>query len=257
MNQQLEIVFEQFNNGELRGSDPVARQRLLDAFSEFPVQYLSSDGAFQSESTHAAGIDKFGSLLNRRAPKLKADGNRIVPGAMIRDGVHIGRHNIFMFHAAVNIAAYIGDDNMIDSHASVGSAAQIGNGNKIGSFVSLEGVLSPANAEPVIIGDHNFLGSFVRIGTGIVMGNHNFIGSGVNVSLGTKIRDCRAASSTRGGYVTFHDLNRKFDHAVLMLNNAVRTFEGVEVLPGEYLLFENSEGFMARFEADPRIKAAR
>lgn len=273
------VLFECFNDGVLRGSDGLARQALLDSFSYLPNSPLSAEGVMlhgagarpevirsplhtrevqASEVWNQAGaIDKFPSLLSTRGDRLLHDGNRIIPSAMIRDGVHIGKRNIFMFHAAVNIAAYIGDDNLIDSHASVASAAQIGNRNKIGSFVSLEGVLSPANAIPVFIGDENFLGTFVRVGTGIVVGNKNFIAAGVNLSKGTKVRDCRERSATRGEYLNVQELNGSFNDLVIAPNNAARDFNGVAIVPGEYILFENSEEFMKRFEGDDRIKGTR
>ncbi|MFM1847024.1 MAG: 2,3,4,5-tetrahydropyridine-2,6-dicarboxylate N-succinyltransferase [Pseudomonadota bacterium] len=271
------ILFDLFNSGALRGTDTPARQALLDSFTTLPNRFLSEGGQFivplQEDPVFfrrvksytewsgpiaeisPGGIDKFPSLLSIRANELLLDGNRIVPSAMIRDGVHIGKRNIFMFHAAVNIAAYIGDDNLIDSHASIASSAQIGSKNKIGSFVSIEGVLSPANAEPVVIGDENFLGTFVRIGTGIRVGDNNFIGAGVNLSLGTKLRDCRADSLTRGEYIAVRDINAAFSRLSVTPNNAARDFEGVALLPGEYVLFENTPDFMARFDGDSRIKA--
>ncbi len=273
------LLFELFNEGFLRGSDGLARQALLDAFGTLPNRFLTPDGHFllstndepqfartvpgysvidehQGGTARAdlGGIDKFPSLLHVHGERLKADGNRIIPSAMIRDGVHIGKRNIFMFHAAVNIAAFIGDDNLIDSHASIASAAQLGNKNKIGSFVSLEGVLSPANAVPVYIGDENFVGSFARIGTGITIGNKNFIASGVNLSLGTKIRDCREGSSTHGDYVTPRELNEDFNSLAIVPNNAIREFNKVPLVPGEYAVFANTEDFMKRFEGDTRIK---
>lgn len=266
------LLFDAFNDGSLRGSDPIARQALLDTFSLLPNRFLDSDGFFaeteRTESTsfretlsiakgdpnaRYSAIDKFPSLMSVRGARLREDNNRLVPSVMIRDGVHVGKRNIFMFHAAVNIAAYIGDDNMIDSHASLASSAQIGNRNKIGSFVSLEGVLSPANAEPVFIGDDNFIGTFVRIGTGIKIGNKNFLAAGVNLSLGTKIRDCRAGKGSE--YTTPRELNESFHHLAIVSNNATRRFNDVDVVPGEYLVFENTESFMDRFTGDDRIKA--
>lgn len=268
-------LFDLFNEGALCGADAAARQALLDSFSVLPNRYLTSAGTFMlpndeeprflrnvanyleltgQQTLVAGGIDKFPSLLSQRGDRLRKDGNRVIPSAMIRDGVYVGKRNIFMFHVAVNIAAYIGDDNLIDSHASIGSAAQVGNRNKIGSFVSLEGVLSPANAQGVIIGDDNFLGSFVRVGTGIVIGSKNVLGAGVNISLGTKLRDCREASSTRGDYVACRDLVGSLNGLVIAPNNATREFQGVNIMPGEYILFENSEEFMSRFEGDARIK---
>ena len=247
----VELLFGLFNDGIFRGSNTEQRQALLDSFTFLPNRFLTGEGEFLNTDSTIGAIDKFPSILSVRAEKIKEDGNRIIPSAMIRSGVHIGKRNIFMFHAAVNIAAYIGDDNLIDSHASVGSAAQIGNGNKIASFVSLEGVLSPANAKPVIIGNKNFLGSFVRIGTGIELQEDNFIGSGVNISLGTKLRDCRAGATSN--YVSVSELLPMKNLAILP-NNAERVFQGNDVLPGEYLLVENTAEFIARFDGDERIR---
>lgn len=246
------LLFGLFNDGVFRGSVTEERQTLLDSFTFLPNNYLSAEGEFLSDESKSIGaIDKFPSILSIRAKKIKEDGNRIIPSAMIRSGVYVGKRNIFMFHAAVNIAAYIGDDNLIDSHASVGSAAQVGNGNKIASFVSLEGVLSPANAKPVVIGNKNFLGSFARIGTGIELKEDNFIGSGVNISLGTKLRDCRAVA--KSDYVSVSELLPMSNLAILP-NNAKRAYQGKEVLPGEYLLVENTPEFISRFDGDERIK---
>lgn len=264
-------LFNLFNEGALTGLNGLARKAILDSFGFLPNQELSAEGTFLTVggerstirsapalalgSAAVGGIDKFPSLLSVRSERLKQDGNRIVPSVMIRDGVHVGKRNIFMFHAAVNIAAFIGDDNMIDSHASIASAAQIGSKNKIGSFVSFEGVLSPANAAPVVIGDENFIGSFARIGTGITLGNKNFIGAGVNISKGTKLKDCRQGSSSKGAYINVQELNGAFNDLVIAPNNAVRAFNEVNLTPGEYILFENTPEFMARFEGDDRIKA--
>ncbi len=270
------LLFNLFNDGVLRGTSGVAREALISSFSLLPTRYLSSDGRFMintgskeiffrgldeesyiRDGYEYAGLDKFPSLMAVRAMQLRIDGNRIVPSAIIRDGVYVGKRNIFMFHSAVNLCAFIGDDNLIDSHVSVGSAAQIGNRNKIGSFVSLEGVLSPANESPVIIGDNNFLGSFVRMGTGITVGNENFFASGVNLSQGTKLKDCREKSSTRGDYVTVLNAGKSFDKFAILTNTATRKVNGVEVLPGEYILVENTPDFMKRFEGDIRIRTKR
>lgn len=246
---RTEVIFGLFNEGLFRSINEKERQVLIDSFLLLTNNYLSSDGYFYADNPSA--IDKFPSLMSVRKEQLFKDKNRIIPSAMIRNGCFVGRSNIFMFHAAVNLGVYIGDGNLIDSHASLGSAAQIGNENKIGSFVSLEGVLSPANAKPVLIGNRNFLGSFVRIGTGIVLGDDNFIGSVVNISLGTKLKDLR----NNGEYVSVSEICPLFNLAILP-NNAKRLVDGIEVLPGEYILMENKEEFKIRFEGDSRIKGS-
>jgi hypothetical protein len=51
------------------------------------------------------------------------------------------------------------------------------------------------------------------------------------------------------------ELNGAFNSLAIAPNNAVRLFNEVSLVPGEYILFENNEEFMARFEGDDRIKA--
>ena len=116
-------------------------------------------------------------------------------------------------------------------------------------------MLSPANAVPVQIADENFIGTFARVGTGIIIGNKNFIGASVNIALGTKLRDCREDSKTHTKYISVKELNGVFNNLAIMPNNATRDFNGVTVLPGEYLLFHNTEDFMDRFNGDSRIRA--
>ena len=50
---------------------------------------------------------------------------RAVPGAIVRDGCHIGEKTVLM-PCFINVGAYIGSGTMIDTWATVGSCAQIG-----------------------------------------------------------------------------------------------------------------------------------
>ncbi|MEA3304288.1 MAG: hypothetical protein U9Q15_00740 [Patescibacteria group bacterium] len=258
---KAEHMFYLFENNLVKGEEAEARQALLDAFGVYPTKIMQpngSSGDIEITAQNNTGMDKFETVMANpdAVAKLFEDGNRIVPSAAIRAGVGVGKENIFMFHAAVNIAANIGDQNLIDSHASVGSSAQLGNGNKIGSFVSLEGVLSPANANCCGMRDHNFLGTYARLGTGVMLGSGNFLGSNVDISLGTPLKDCREDSDTYGAHVTYRYLGEDgFNNLAVMINRSVRKFNDVEVLPGELLLFDNTEEFKARFEGDDRIKA--
>jgi hypothetical protein len=76
----------------------------------------------------------------------------------------------------------------------------------------------------------------------------------VNLSKGTKIKDCRENAASRGDYINVQDLNGSFNRLALAPNNAVREFNSVKLLPGEYILFDNNEEFIRRFEGDDRIK---
>src|SRR5690606_38657057 len=52
-------------------------------------------------------------------------GARIVPGAVVRRGAHIG-HDVVLMPSFVNIGAWVGAGTMVDTWATVGSCAQVG-----------------------------------------------------------------------------------------------------------------------------------
>ena len=176
--------------------------------------------------------------------------NRFAPTSFVREGAELGNGNTLMMGVAVNFGAKIGNGNLIDGHSSIGSCVQIGNDNKIGSYVSMEGVLSPMNKQPVIVGNNNFFGSNSRIGTGIIVGDKCFWGSGVDISLGKPLRDFRQNSETFGQYVKAGDSNgiQSKDSLMITINSSVRQYHEMTIYPGEYLLHDNSEENQKRFE---------
>jgi len=111
---------------------------------------------------------------------------RVVPGAVIRNGVFIGSKVIIM-PAFINIGAWIDDNSMIDSMATIGSCVQIGKSCHISSGVTIGGVLEPINANPVIIEDNCFIGSGSQISEGVIIGEGSVIGAGVVLTSSTKI----------------------------------------------------------------------
>lgn len=251
------LLFDLFNDGVFRGSNELAREALLDSCSLLPNRFLSADGrfiiktgskeifyrgleeeAFRRGADDYAAIDKFPSLLAVRPLKLAMDGNRIVPGAMVCDGVYIGKRNTLMAHVAINIAAFIGDENVIRSHVSIGGGAQVGNRNTFESFSSLEDVFTNSDCQVVRVGDNNVIGAASRIEAGIAIGNCNTIGLGVCLSLETPLKDCRTDSKTKGSYVACKTLSN-FNNIRILANNALQTINGVQVSPGEYLVSEN------------------
>src|SRR3546814_15223199 len=50
-------------------------------------------------------------------------GARVVPGAIVRRGAHLGR-DVVLMPSFVNIGAYVGAGTMVDTWATVGSCAQ-------------------------------------------------------------------------------------------------------------------------------------
>lgn len=267
------LVFELFNDGALRASDIFARQLLCDCISELPLRKFTSAGhsldengqnpLFQmisGESSEDGGmlspaaIDRLPSLLSHRADQLLKDGNQVTSGAYIRDGVHIGKGNILLSYSFVDTGAWIGSENFIDSHVSIGSGAQAGSRNHFGAFASLEGVLSTSEIRVASVGDNNYIGAYTQIGAGIAVGSDNYIGPRLHLYRPTKVKDCRARSLTKGDYLSAETISLFFNNLAVVRNSAQRLFNGVDVLPGEYVLFDNVPDCMSRFEGDGTSK---
>ena len=79
-------------------------------------------------------------------------GARVVPGAIVRSGAHIGK-DVVLMPSFVNIGAHVGEGTMVDTWATVGSCAQIGRNVHISGGAGIGGVLEPLQAGPVIIED--------------------------------------------------------------------------------------------------------
>ena len=105
-------------------------------------------------------------------------GARVVPGAIVRRGAHIGR-DVVLMPSFVNIGAYVGEGTMVDTWATVGSCAQIGKHCHLSGGAGIGGVLEPLQATPTIIEDHCFIGARSEVVEGFVVGHHSVIGMGV------------------------------------------------------------------------------
>ena len=88
-------------------------------------------------------------------------GFRAVPGAIVRRSAFVGKGAVLM-PSYVNIGAYVGEGTMVDTWATVGSCAQIGKNVHLSGGVGIGGVLEPLQANPTIIEDNCFIGSFER-----------------------------------------------------------------------------------------------
>lgn len=100
---------------------------------------------------------------------------RIEPGALIRENVTIGKNAVIMMGAVINIGAIIGEGTMIDMGAVLGGRATVGKNCHVGAGAVLAGVIEPASATPVTVGDGVLIGANavviegVRIGAGAVV----------------------------------------------------------------------------------------
>jgi len=126
-------------------------------------------------------------------------GARVVPGAIVRRGAHIGKDAVLM-PSFVNIGAYVGSGTMVDTWATVGSCAQIGRNVHISGGAGIGGVLEPLQAAPTIVEDGCFIGARSEVVEGVVVEKGSVIGMGVFIGKSTRIYD-RATGKTHYGRV--------------------------------------------------------
>lgn len=124
-------------------------------------------------------------------------GFRVVPGAIVRRGAHIGKGAVLM-PSFVNIGAYVGEGTMVDTWATVGSCAQIGKNVHISGGAGIGGVLEPLQANPVIIGDGAFIGARSEVAEGVRVGEGAVLSMGVYLGASTKIIDRATGEVHRG-----------------------------------------------------------
>ncbi|MBP6597037.1 MAG: 2,3,4,5-tetrahydropyridine-2,6-dicarboxylate N-succinyltransferase [Arenimonas sp.] len=126
-------------------------------------------------------------------------GARVVPGAVVRAGAHIGR-DVVLMPSFVNIGAHVGAGTMVDTWATVGSCAQIGKNCHLSGGAGIGGVLEPLQASPTIIEDGCFIGARAEVVEGVVVEQGSVIGMGVFIGQSTRIYD-RATGQVSYGRV--------------------------------------------------------
>ncbi|MCB6839478.1 2,3,4,5-tetrahydropyridine-2,6-dicarboxylate N-acetyltransferase [Weissella viridescens] len=107
---------------------------------------------------------------------------RIEPGAIIRDQVVIGQNAVIMMGATINIGAEIGEASMIDMGAVLGGRALVGKHSHIGANAVLAGVVEPASAQPVHVGDNVLVGAGAVIIEGVQVGDNAVVAAGAIVT---------------------------------------------------------------------------
>ena len=101
---------------------------------------------------------------------------RIEPGAIIQDNA------VVMMGAVINIGAEIGAGTMIDMGAILGGRATVGKNSHIGAGAVLAGVIEPASADPVRIGDNVLVGANAVVIEGVQVGNGSVVAAGAIVT---------------------------------------------------------------------------
>ena len=139
---------------------------------------------------------KFGGWGQNR---FREAGFRVVPGAIVRRGSHIGK-GVVLMPSFVNIGAYVDEGTMVDTWATVGSCAQIGKNVHISGGAGIGGVLEPMQAGPVVIGDGAFIGARSEVAEGVIVGEGAVLSMGVYLGASTKIVD-RATGEVHLGKV--------------------------------------------------------
>ncbi len=148
---------------------------------------LNDNRVMDGGSAGAPAYDKVPSkFAGWGEPEFRSAGFRVVPGAIVRRGAHIGR-NVVLMPSFVNIGAYVGDGTMVDTWASVGSCAQVGRDCHISAGAGIGGVLEPMQANPTIIGDNCFIGARSEVVEGVMVGEGCVLAMGVFITQSTKI----------------------------------------------------------------------
>ncbi len=151
----------------------------------------------------AAGAPAFDKVPSKFAGwgenRFREAGFRIVPGAVVRRGAHIGK-GVVVMPSFVNIGAHVGDGTMVDTWATVGSCAQIGKNVHLSGGVGIGGVLEPLQAEPVVIEDNCFIGARSEVVEGVRVCEGAVLSMGVFIGASTKIVD-RATGEVHVGRV--------------------------------------------------------
>ncbi|MBR4235027.1 MAG: 2,3,4,5-tetrahydropyridine-2,6-dicarboxylate N-acetyltransferase [Clostridia bacterium] len=107
---------------------------------------------------------------------------RIEPGAYIRERAEIGDRAVVMMGAVINIGAVIGEGTMIDMNAVVGGRAIVGKNCHIGAGAVLAGVVEPASAVPVHVGDGVLVGANAVVIEGVQIGAGAVVAAGAVVT---------------------------------------------------------------------------
>lgn len=144
----------------------------------FEINKMLESNAGKISASHIEVSDRNSGVPMADKTKYEA---RIEPGAIIRERVAIGKAAVIMMGAVINIGANIGAGTMIDMNAVVGGRAQIGENCHIGAGAVVAGVIEPASAIPVVIGDNVLVGANAVILEGVQVGKGAVIAAGAIV----------------------------------------------------------------------------
>ena len=144
----VERVIEGIEDGEFRVAEPDGKGgwTVNEWLKKAVLLYFRTQDMEVIESYPAPFWDKiparFGEFDESAFRKL---GARVVPGAIVRRGAHIGK-DVVLMPSFVNLGAYVDEGGMVDTWVTVGSCAQIGADVHLAGGVGIGGVLEIGRA---------------------------------------------------------------------------------------------------------------
>ena len=196
----VERVIEGIENGEFRVAEPDGNGgwTVNEWLKKAVLLYFRTQDMEVVESYPAPFWDKIPARFAEfDEPAFRQLGARVVPGAIVRRGAHIGK-DVVLMPSFVNIGAHVGEGTMVDTWATVGSCAQVGKHCHLSGGAGIGGVLEPLQATPTIIEDHCFIGARSEVVEGFVVGHHSVIGMGVFLGQSTRIYNRATGEVTYG-----------------------------------------------------------
>jgi 2,3,4,5-tetrahydropyridine-2-carboxylate N-succinyltransferase len=195
----LDECLELLGSGQARVAEPVDGGWRVNEWLRKAV--LLHFRTHDNTIVEAGGLRFFDKLplkyRNYDAAGFRADGTRVVPGAIVRAGAHVGRDAVLM-PCFVNAGAWIGAGSMVDTWATVGSCAQIGRNVHLSGGVGIGGVLEPLQAQPTIIEDDCFIGARSEIVEGVIVERGAVLSMGVFIGASTRIYDRESRTVSYG-----------------------------------------------------------
>lgn len=186
----IEATLESLDAGTLRVAEPSDDGWVVNEWAKKAVllSFLLQDNRV-IDGGDTRYFDKVAGKFDRLDESaFVAGGYRVVPPAMVRRGVFIGRRVVLM-PCYVNIGAYVDEGTMVDTWATVGSCAQIGKNVHLSGGVGIGGVLEPLQASPTIIEDNCFIGARSEVVEGVIIERDSVLSMGVYIGQSTRILD--------------------------------------------------------------------
>jgi 2,3,4,5-tetrahydropyridine-2-carboxylate N-succinyltransferase len=185
----VERVMHGLEAGELRVAMPDGKGgwELNEWLKKAVLLYFRVNDLRVMEAKPAAYWDKVAlRFASGDEAQFREIGARVVPGAVVRRGAHVGK-DVVLMPSFVNIGAYVGAGTMVDTWATVGSCAQVGKRCHISGGAGIGGVLEPLQAAPTIIEDDCFVGARSEVVEGVIVEKGSVIGMGVFLGQSTRI----------------------------------------------------------------------